>query len=110
MPSDDHADRLVVGRMPGQPSRFAAVHGHDEDVSVPVVVSREGDPLAVGRDLGQVLRPGMGGQTAGRSAIDRRGPEIPLGREVDLTTGDLGKSQVTGPSERWGSQYGGYDQ
>jgi len=56
--------------------RPAALHGHDEDVGVPVVLPGKGHPLAVGREVGLGFRAGEAGEPLGVPAVRRHDPEV----------------------------------
>lgn len=54
--------------MEGEPLGRASFGGDDEDVGVAVVLSGEGDPVSVGRELWRLLHSGGAGEPDGPSA------------------------------------------
>ena len=94
MPVDD----LVVARMEGQPAGLAADGGHDVDVAVAVVLAGEGEPLAVGRELGVLLDAVAGCQPTRDAAVVVHEPEVALVGEYDLVGGDVGQTEQMGRS------------
>ena len=84
----------------GEPGDGPAGEGHDADLGLALVLCAEGDGLAVGRDSGELLGAGMGGETPGRAAGDADGPEVALGGEDDRVAGERGKTVVAGAGGR----------
>jgi len=75
-----------------EPFRFTARGRHNENVVIAVVLPCEGDPFAVGRELGDQLVTGMGGQAAGLAAARGGNPQIFRVNEHDLVVTDVGIS------------------
>jgi hypothetical protein len=90
----------AAGGVEGELLRHAAGRRDDVDLLVAVVLAGEGDPLAVGRELGEQLEAGMGGQAGRRAAGRRSGPEIAGIGEDDLVPMDVGKPQQPGLAGR----------
>jgi hypothetical protein len=93
-----------AGGVEGELLGHATGRGNDVDLLVAVVLAGEGDPLAVRRELGEQLEPGMGGQPGRRPAGGRRGPQVAGIGEDDLVAVDIRKPQQLGLS---GSHPGG---
>src|SRR5208282_4074766 len=99
------AQGLVWGRMIGQPFRLAAGGGHDIDIVIALVLSGEGDELAVGGKLGKGLLAFVGGEPEGYAAGDRHFPQIAFGGEDNRTAAD-GRVTVKPVRQRLGPQAG----
>ncbi len=84
------------GRVVGELARRAAVGGHDIDLLVAVVLPGEGDPAAVGGELGEQLDAGMGGEPAGGAAGGGGGPQVAAVGEDDAVAVDVGEAQQLG--------------
>src|SRR5205823_4674401 len=82
----------------------AAGGGHDEHVVVAVAVRREGDPLAVGGELGVGVAGGVDGEPAGVGAVVVDQPEVAEVAEDDLA---LVVVRVPGEPDFGGRQPGG---
>lgn len=93
-----------AGGVEGELLGNATGRRNDVDLLVAVVLAGEGDPLAVRRELGEHLEPGMGGQPARRPAGGRCGPQVTGIGEDDLVPVDIRKPQQLGLA---GSHAGG---
>ena len=88
-------DHPVVQGMPGQPPRLAARGGDHVDVVVAVIVAREGDPLAVGGELGLALVAHEPGETSRLAAAGGDRPQVASLHEDDRVAVDVGIAQQT---------------
>ena len=96
------AEDLVRVGVVGQPARHAARGRNDKNVGIPVVLARECDRFAVGRERRIVLDPDAGRQPRGRSAVARREPEVAGISEHDFRPAErrvLGQERLFGRDE-----------
>jgi len=63
-----------AGGIEGQLTGLAAGGGHDVDLLIAVVLAGEGDPFAVGRELGEEFHAGMRGEARGSASACGCGP------------------------------------
>ena len=85
---------LVPRRMPRQPARLPALHRHHVDVEVPVVLAREGDLPAVGREVREVFNAEVARQAAAGAPAIGGDPQVGLGGEDDSIAMDVGIADV----------------
>src|SRR5579884_973161 len=71
----------------------AAGDGNHVNLLIAVVLTGESDPLAIGRELGEELDPGMGGESRREPAGGRGEPEIAAIRKDDPVSMDIRKAQ-----------------
>ena len=83
------ADVVVEGEL----ARRAAVDADHVDLAVAAVLAGEGDPLAVGRELGEELEAGMRSEAAGQPAGRVDHPDVPGVDEGDGIAMDVGVAQ-----------------
>ena len=79
----------------GQLARLAALGGHDVNIEIAVVLAGEGEPLAVGRELGEKLTSGMSGDAASYASGSRGEPDIPCVDEGDLVAAHVREPHQT---------------
>ncbi|MBP1659678.1 MAG: hypothetical protein H6P95_870 [Candidatus Aminicenantes bacterium] len=109
-PEDDLApvrrpgDDLGPAGIMGQPDGGPALDGHQVDGLGAVVGRREGDPLPVGRELGEALGPREGRQARGHAALGAHRPEVGLVGEDDRVVVD---GRVGEEPARLGREHGG---
>ena len=80
--------------MPRQPARLPALHRHHVDIEVPVVLAREGDLPAVGREVREVFRAEVARQAAAGAPAIGGDPQVGLGGEDDPIAVDVGIADV----------------
>jgi len=83
------AARGIKGELLGN----AAGYGDDVDLLVAIVLAGEGDPFAVGRELGENFDPGMRGEAGSEAARGGGQPEIACVSENDFVAVDIGKAE-----------------
>ena len=66
----------VRGRVPGQATGLTALHGDDVDIGVVVIIGRERDPLAIGREVRGELGGGIRGELHGVAAVSLADPDV----------------------------------
>jgi hypothetical protein len=76
-----------------QLARRAAVDADDEDLAVAAVLAAEGDPPAVGRELGEQLQPRMRGQAPCHAAGRLHHPDVAGIDEGDPVAMDVWKAE-----------------
>src|SRR5579859_272757 len=85
----ERAARGVKGQLPGN----AAGHGDHVDLLVAVVLPGEGDPLAIGRELGEDFDARMRGKASGQAAGGGGEPEIAGVSENNFVAVNIGKAK-----------------
>ena len=80
-------------RVPGDLPWDASRRGNDVDLLVAVVLAGERDPLAIGRELGEQLEPGMSREARCGAAAGARRPEVPAIDERHAVAMDVGKAK-----------------
>ena len=83
-------------RVPGEPGRLSTGRRHHVDLLVTVVLTGEGDPLAIRRELAEQLLTRMCGQPAGHSAVGGRHPQVTAIAEDHLVPMDIREPQEPG--------------
>ena len=84
---------VLLGGMVGQAARDAAGSGDDEDISVAIEITGEGDQGAVGREVRKPFDASGRSEAAGVSAVAADDPEIVGVGEDDLRFAHRGKTQ-----------------
>src|SRR6202035_5723636 len=85
----ERAARWIEGQLLGN----AAGHGDNVDLFVAVILSCEGDPLAIGRELGEDFDARMRGETGGEAAGSGGQPEIAGVSEHNFVAANIGKAK-----------------
>lgn len=91
---------LIGRRVPREARGLAAFNRDGEGVQVPVVLGRERDGPAVGRELGEQLDAFAGGEALGHAARTGDGPEVTGIDEHDPVALDVGLAQQAALLER----------
>ena len=82
--------------MPCEPPGLAALDRDDVCVGVSAVFRAEGDPLAVGRELGVLRLTLEAGEPARITSVPARDPDVTRVSECDLACADGGLAEQAG--------------